>query len=234
MNKIKAVEEYGRLYLDRILKQQIADKESICKDWYEALKFFFSKSFYRGRKDELSERFMQAALKTLEESRLDKNFDRAILDNRLSANGVNNGRDRQMVLETLDFIYSLESYGNNIVKYTLNLVKEGKIKDVFQTLDKIFAIGDKLAALYLRDVVLIYDLEKLLKPDEFKYCQPIDTWVKQAALKLGIISLRGEDTETIKSAIIKSCFDDKVSPLLFNAGAWMVGAKSFELLIEKL
>lgn len=237
MSKIKEIEKFGRLYINRFLKEQITRKKNIYNDWFEALEFFFGRSFYRGRRDELSTRFMEATVMTLKEYKLTKNnFERKQLSSRLISNGVNNRHDRQMVLGIIDLIFnSLDSYENNIVQYTVNQIKEGKIADVFSTLDGIHAIGDKIASFYLRDVILICRLEKSLKSnDEFKYCQPIDTWVKQVAFKVGIIKSEEATIEDIKGAIIKSCLNVEVSPLLFNAGAWMVGANSFELLIERL
>jgi hypothetical protein len=32
--------------------------------------------------------------------------------------------------------------------------------------------------------------------------------------------------------IVSYCLQNKISPLLFNAGAWYIGARSFDLLIE--
>lgn len=235
MNKVKAIEKYGQLYLERFLQKHITNKEKIYNDWYEALKFLFGKVFYRGRKDELSKRFMNAAIKTLDGYKLDKDYNREMLDNLLKSNGVNNGRDRKMVLEVLDLIFSsLNNCHNNFVEYTINEIKEGKILDVFNTLDKIYAIGDKLASFYLRDIILVYKLETYLKPGDFKYCQPVDTWVKQVALKINLIKSEDNDIEIVKNKIIEGCLDAETSPLLFNAGAWLVGAKSFELLIESL
>ena len=235
MNKIKAIEKYGHLYVERFLQKQIASKADIYNDPQRATEFFFTKVFYRGRRDELSERFMNATLKTIRERRPSKNYDKTLFNNQLISNGVNNGHDRRMVLEVLDFTFnSLGPYSNNIVQYTIHQIKERKIADVFNELIGIHAIGNKLASFYLRDVIIIYQLEKLLKPDEFRYCQPIDTWVKQVALKIGIITQKDEDIEDTKNAIIKTCLDAGVSPLLFNAGMWMVGAQSFELLIESL
>jgi len=66
------------------------------------------------------------------------------------------------------------------------------------------------------------------------YCQPVDTWVKQVILKLGIIKSEKVSVEEIKTAIVNICFNEEVSPLLFNMGTWLVGAKSFDLLIEGL
>jgi hypothetical protein len=234
MKKIKSVEQYGQLYVKRFLGEQISKKDTVYDDWREALDFLFSKVFYRGRRDELSERFMQATLNTLRGVDLKKDYDKQLLDNRLQSNGVNNHKDRKMVCEVLDFIFNLPTpYDHNIVKYTIERIKNGKILDIFNELNTIYAIGDKLSSFYIRDVALVFDLEDKLLADDFKYCQPIDTWVKQVAIKLDIIAQQEGDVETIKSAIIDACRGANVSPLLFNAGAWMVGAKSFDLLIER-
>ncbi len=235
MKQIKSVEQYGQLYVKRFLREQISKKDIVYDDWREALDFLFSKVFYRGRKDELSERFMQATLNTLRGVDLKKDYDKQLLDNRLQSNGVNNHKDRKMVCEVLDFIFNLpDSYGYNIIKYTVERIKNREIESVFNELNGIYAIGDKLSSFYIRDVALVFELEDKLLADDFKYCQPIDTWVKQVAVKLGIISSQEGDIETIKSAIIDGCRGANTSPLLFNAGAWMVGAKSFDLLMEQL
>ncbi len=135
----------------------------------------------------------------------------------------------------VDFIFNLPApYKNNFVKYTVDQIKEDKILDIFNKLNGIYAIGDKLASFYLRDVILIFDLEKYLQVEDLQYCQPVDTWVKQVAIKLDIISSQAMEVKIVKLAIINACKNVNVSPLLFNAGAWMVGARSFELLIEKL
>ena len=54
------------------------------------------------------------------------------------------------------------------------------------------------------------------------------------ALKIKVIKSKDDNIEIIKNDIIKSCLKANVSPLLFNAGLWIVGANSFDLLIEKL
>lgn len=232
--KIKAIEKYGMLFVERFLKQHIHSKEKFYRNWYEALKFLLGSSFYRGRRDELSTRFLNAALKTLDEFKLNKNYNQKLLNDKLKANGVNNGRDRKMVLEVIDLVFNLpNSYKNNIVRYTIEQIKLGKIEEMFNKLDNIYAIGDKLASIYLRDIIVVYHLDEFLESEDFKYCQPIDTWVKQVVLKIGIIKSEKTKIEDIKTAIIKYCLDAKVNPLLFNAGAWLVGARSFELLIEK-
>ena len=54
-------ERYCRKYLDPL------DKEKLQDNWWEALKFFFDRSFMRGRRDKLSNEYYYFTFKTLEE-----------------------------------------------------------------------------------------------------------------------------------------------------------------------
>jgi hypothetical protein len=54
-------ERYCRKYLDSW------DKERLQNDWWEALNFFFSHSFMRGRRDELSNEYYHFTIKVLED-----------------------------------------------------------------------------------------------------------------------------------------------------------------------
>lgn len=55
-------ERYCKRYLDDTWK-----KESLENDWWDALKFFFSHSFMRGRRDKLSNEYYIFTIKTLED-----------------------------------------------------------------------------------------------------------------------------------------------------------------------
>jgi hypothetical protein len=92
-----------------------------------------------------------------------------------------------------------------------------------------------LRTFYLRDVALLEDMEDTIEAEDYPYFQPVDTWVKRVASSLAIIDERDEDRHSVvKEKIISECLAAEVSPLLFNAGAWMVGAHAYELLIERL
>jgi len=68
-------ERYRRKYLD------LWNKEMLQNNWWEALKFFFSHSFMRGRRDKLSNEYYYFAIKTLEDhfpittENLDKSYE---------------------------------------------------------------------------------------------------------------------------------------------------------------
>lgn len=235
INKIKSIEEYGRRYVERYLAEQIQNRESYLSDWKQSLELVFSKTFYRGRKDEISETFMGRTLKVLQEFDLDNKYDPQLLEDKLKAGGVNNRHDRKMVAGVIDFTRKLpDVYRNNIVAYSVKEIKSGNIRNIFNELDSIHAIGDKLASFYLRDIVIIYELQDFLTDTDLRYCQPVDTWVMQVSLKLGIIDGEGAKEDVVKEAIIAKCKEANVSSLFFDAGAWMIGTNSLEFLLEKL
>jgi len=58
---LKNVERLGEAYRDQYLKGQalgqLWKQDKLDNDWWEALKFFFSHSFMRGRRDKLSSEY---------------------------------------------------------------------------------------------------------------------------------------------------------------------------------
>ncbi len=235
MNKIQKIENFGQRYAREFLSPKKAPRNAIYQDWYRGLLFFFSKSFYRGRRDEISKIFEKRTVQTLEEFNLkrnlkifsSKNFQKLLLNNK-----VNNQIDRRMVCETIEFIKINKQ--KNIVRYSVEKIKSDSVGELTQEIKEIHGIADKLTGLYLRDIALVFRLEKVLKDEDLKYFQPIDTWVRQVAVVLRIIDDRENGNEKIKAKIIKECKKNKISSLLFNAGAWYVGKHSFELLFENL
>lgn len=241
--KVKLIVEKGEEYKKNFLTQY--DKDLLLTNWWEALKFYFDKTFYRGRIDKLSKKFKDAAIKALQEFRIWEkleelkingwidstrfNVDENPLQRLLREANVNHRGDRLMVIGTLSFISGLNE--RNIVKWTIKQIKNGKIEGVYSQLDNIPWIGDKLASFFIRDIVDLYELEAYLSPNDFIFTQPIDTWVKQICGRLEIITeelsnkkyLSNKDLREIKQAILKICNQFGVSPIKFNEGAWYVG-----------
>lgn len=249
--KIKVIADFGKKYQKKYLfneKQKTDLQNSLEKNWYEALKFFFTKSFMRGRKSNISIDFMNKAIKVLDEfsiNILDKNGEwEKGLEDELKSRGVNNKDDREMVKSIINFILGLKDYNYNLINYILQdyrLKKKFDVKKIYNELDKIHAVGDKIASLFLRDVACIFDLKIPYKKQI--YLQPIDTWVVQVLKKLNIVqnevknsSINGniDFLKTVREAIIKHCDDAKVSSIEFNQGAWYIGFHSFEILFENL
>lgn len=62
---MKNIEKLGERYCKKYLDSW--DKEKLQNNWWEALKFFFSHSFMRGRRDKLSNEYYNFTLKILED-----------------------------------------------------------------------------------------------------------------------------------------------------------------------
>lgn len=254
--KIKVIADFGKKYQEKYLfneKQKTDLQNSLEKNWYETLKFFFTKSFMRGRKANISINFMNKAIKVLDKffeerpiNTLKKNGEwEKYLEKKLNKGGVNNEDDREMVKSIINFILGLNKYKYNLINYILQeyyrLKKKFDVKKIYNELDKIYAVGDKIASLFLRDVACIFDLK--IPYEEQIYLQPIDTWVVQVLKKLNIVqnevknsSINGniDLLKTVREAIIEHCDDAKVSSIEFNQGAWYIGFHSFEILFENL
>lgn len=136
-----------------------------------------------------------------------------------------------MVLEVVDFLGDIGDH-LDIVTYSSEAIEEGKIGAVHDRLTDIHNIGQKKAALYLRDLVTIKDLEEGLAWEEYRYVFPVDTQVKQVATEIGIVD-EGVNTDTVIEEILDACLRD-VSPVEFNQGAWYVGAHAFDVVMSNL
>jgi len=230
---LKQIQEYGQRYCEEFLADDTVEKSKLLADWYEGLNFFFRKSFYRGRKDEISDVFRKRALEVIQEFDLRNNirkfksleFERLLLEK-----GVNNRVDRRMICQTIELIK--EKGGLNIVAYSVEQIKKGNVSKIYGELCEIFGVADKIATFFLRDLAIVFELEDNISSDDYVYFQPIDTWVRQVAERLRIIDKGENNTVTIKEKIITATLKESVSPLFFNAGAWYIGKHSFDLLFD--
>ena len=229
-SKYKSIEQYGSKYVKDYLS---LNKEELLSDPYKAFLFFLSKSFNRGRNDEISDRFYNRTVAALDKVGSFNNIlsNEGGLDSLLVDNQVNNHKDRDMVIDAIRYIKGLEGY--NIVSHAVEQIKAKHLQSAHREIDDIKQIGHKLASLFIRDVVFLFKLESYLSPEDQNYCQPIDTWVRQIVSKLEI-TVNGQRDEDVAVAIVKKCTEVGVSSLLFNAGAWLVGKDSFSLLFDRL
>lgn len=255
--KIRKIAEYSERFVEKHLKGKIERRRFLQQDWYRALEFFFAISFYQGRRDKVSTKFRDCAYKVLEStlgdsleskrSSIMKLKEAGNLDEEgwqrddnplcqsLKKGGVNKRGDRLMVISTLAFITTLDDW--NIVNWAVNQIRNGNLRQAYECLDseqkKIWSVGPKIAALFLRDIVTVFGLEDKVTDVDQIYLQPIDTWVRQVAVKLEMVQ-RGESAKKIRSVIVRDCLKCGVSPIAFNQGAWYVGTDSFNLLLEAM
>ena len=230
---------YGDKYKQKYLISE--DKEKLCSDWLEALRFFFDRSFMGGRVDVVSAKFKKRALTVVEswKNTLEKcwnlgvNWDKKRLKGDLSRRKVNKGLDRDMVIQTLEFISRKRNY--NIVLHSLNKIRNQETKELFGELNLIANVAEKKAALFIRDLVDLFGLEESISEDAFIYLQPIDTWVHQVCRRhLRILTSENPSWKEDAPKIVKHCLSLEISPVKFNQGAWYIGTHSLEILFEIL
>ena len=236
---LKMLAAYGELYAARFHTLEKSTLEELRTDWRKAFKFAIERFFYQGRRDKLSERFLKAAVETLEKSDIFTLPELTLvgdwetqLDSELKANRVAKGGDRKMIVSLLKFCQKIE--GGNLVRHSVSEIQAGKILVHYKRLSSkesegVFQIGPKVASLYLRDVVFKFDLEKELKfsIEEQLILRPTDTWVRQL--------LQGPKEETdrqIQERLAHECSIAEVSASLVNDGAWLIGARAHEILLQ--
>ena len=212
------------------------------KNWLDALEFFFHCVFFGGRRDNLSREYKDHTFKIItsfitNDKNLDVEIIRKIHDKLMEKTPRGNKfpeKDRKMVKEILEKL--LEIQNNNIVTYTLNYLEKwdlNGIEKIYNEIKEIHSIGRKKTTLFLRDLVDIFNLEDLEmakqykeqmhKYQMYKYFQPIDVWVSRVAKHFGINSNLNDDDKALQ--IVKNCLEseEKVSPIKFNQGAWLMG-----------
>jgi len=137
---------------------------------------------------------------------------------------LGNDEDIMMVLDVLSFISVPER--KNIYSFLKKLVEDDKIKKAYEDMDKLRAIGDKIATFTLRDIGL---LNPGLIKDNYRYAFPIDTWVKKIAEKIGCTS---ENRNEVRTCLLRKCREENINPLKFASGLWYLGFNSLDLLLE--
>ena len=235
IRKSRSIAEiYGTKYQCEVMHVDEWPPELLSTDWFASLEFWYSRSFYRGRKDEISDRFRNCAMSVIRNFGKDRLLDASNeeLSGLLGDAGVNNHIDRMMVIQSLEFIKKISNY--NLAAYSKDRIKAEKTQLIHSELQSIFGIGPKLASFYLRDLCFIYKLSPK-NQEQLVRLFPVDIWVKKVSVKLGIPGCtQGSNVEDIVEPVVQFCMNNNISPLLFNAGAWLIGAMSFDMLFELL
>jgi hypothetical protein len=251
MNKtlIKSIASYGNVYQERHLSEYNSDL--LLTNWWAALDFFFSRACFQGRRNALSQRVYDAVTEVLrpefEVTTRTANYERLCqqkwkpveqeLRKRIGKGKVGKARDVDMVLSTLGFIGHISDL--NIVRYSVEQIRLDNIDKHYAELQPsrsskgITQVGPKIAALYLRDLVSLYHLEDKVPSAFAFFLQPVDVWVEKLAHKLDIVD-DDANHHDIQTAIVALCQEHRISPLLFNQGAWYVGYYAFDIVLEIL
>jgi len=243
---LSALDALGERYIQQFLDSR--EGPSLYRNnWYEALLFFLSHLYMQGRRDEVSSMFWdemklcldkvfsknpKAVIESLwNEGSIPKNpglkdFDKknSPLWNKFNRK-MGKDRDLEMVLDVIRFVHGIPKY--NIVTYSIDQIRLGKIKSHRDDLQKIRQVGPKTSAFYLRDLVFLYEIK--LDHKDFISLQPIDTWVKQVRSLIDPSDTKIHDDEWFVEQAGKA-YDS----LRLNAGAWFLGKYSFPLSLALL
>ncbi len=251
---IQCVSKFGNEYHREHIENYSLEKKVLRQNWWEALKFWFDRAFYRGRRDEISQEMEKRAFQVLDEllGRNERKREAKLhqlaqkgwlrreqwkdeknpLQKTLMKGNVNNRYDRLLVISTLELLLALPN--NNIVAWSTGAIENKELESVHRWLDELFAVGDKIASFYLRDVVDLFKLQEAVKKQDGElYVQPVDTWVRQVAIEAEFVPKNTKDN-TIKKAIIDNCHKFGVDPIRFNQGAWYIGSNSFKIVLRNL
>lgn len=237
--RIQLIAQDGEYYKERFLRDLYPDPTWI-NNIDDNLRFLFGHAVYQGRRDKSSKKVDDAAQKTFKDLIAKHGADyvfhpkkkSVVMDEISKVIGAEKGKagrgnDIDLIEGLLSFI-SDYCDDNLIIPYTIEKIESGNIKDVYKELIGVKRIADKIATFYLRDVVSYFKLEDYLTDKDLIYIQPIDTWVKQIVWAVDITQEK-KDLEIIKHDIIKKCEVAGVRAHEFNMGAWLNGARAFQM-----
>lgn len=277
------LQKLGDDYIARYLRSE--DRDLLLSDWWEGLKFFFHRSFMRGRRDKLSYKYLYFTYEILNDyfeikansenaySRMCNErsyFDIAPLielkkkaknkkiqgfaefQDLASKNKIvsllitpkevkvpwqaetlsetvklDNHIDIMMVLDVLDFITAGPEH-KNIYRYVYDTLVANKASETFKELKGIYAIGDKISSLIIRDILLL-NPEIRISNENYKFAFPVDTWVEKIGKRLGYDEPKVSD---LKERIINDCLKANIDPCRVAAGLWFVGFHSMDVLMD--
>lgn len=157
-----------------------------------------------------------------------------LYDGRRKKSSTGKERDREMTVDTLSFIAeNLKPYDYNILRWSIDKIGKGNLKNVYKEIRSIRQIGDKTASLFLRDVVTIFKLENKVHLDDYVLLQPVDTWVRKISKRLNLAPSDISD-EKLKRNLVNICLKNGVSPIKLNQGIWYLGSFSLDILLRNL
>ncbi len=137
--------------------------------------------------------------------------------------GIDVESDRKMVLSFLKFVHkNTEKFDFNAMLWLQNQIEKGKIIETYDFLkEEIFNVGDKLAALGIRETMSLYNMDIETYDDEVaEKLLPIDTQVRKTLGPTGLKWVeKDDDVDQIRRKIIQLC-KNKMSPIRFDQGLW--------------
>ena len=248
---LKKVISFSQIYDRENLNKLINNLPTMLKDVNVAILHVLTTLMFRGRSDELSNRYancLKLSMRELYESgkldlkrgitnsqikellkKYDKHVKREI--------GKSNERDKEMIESYFKYVYPhLQNYGYNPILYIKDNVEKGKIwRTYYCLITRIKWSGQKLVGFLLRDLIDALKYRDNLTEADLIYIFPVDTWVEQVTFMLWgkefmrkpkRIRRRGRlylDANEVKYIAITECLERGIHPSDFNKGAWKIG-----------
>lgn len=128
------------------------------------------------------------------------------------------------IAELAQEIYRLNGRGS-IAEWVLDAVTEtGRLEPEFLRMVDVRGVGPKLTSLFLRDVILLFELEDGVDHADRLFLQPIDKWMRAIAPLL-IEEIDADDTAdwVLAGKVAKYCRYSRVSGVAFNMGVSYFG-----------
>lgn len=266
--KMSIIASFSKSYR-KICKDQKADMgisrwNEVLNDWWLALRFFFDRAFYQGRRDELSRKYENATLQALgnlfgrsatsRQRKLWELYDNGFLTKknwkkrrnslRIALEGtytIDGGEsktgkkgDRLMVQSVLGFICDEKRCSR---PRPLNIVRYmvENIKD-----KKVAALANELDGIYqVGEKIYSLLLRDVVDLFGLSNCLTADDFKCLQAVDTWVEQLAnklGFQGSKTKLAVelAEACRRYEVDPIAFNQGAWYLAAHSFDVLTENI
>jgi len=216
---------------------KLKNVEELLKSKKKSIKFFIGCGFLRGRQDELStiycDCFYEAFDRVINDFDITKELildsvDKIVEEYRKNVKSIPykvNEKDVDMISSSLKFVAS----HLNPIKYIIEEIKKGRVKEIYIELTKIREWGPKLSSMLIRDVVIFFKLEKHLKLEDYILLFPIDTHVRKFIQKL-YPETKKMKIEELRKYCVSKIKGSGFSPLYVNIGMWLVHAKAGKLI----
>jgi len=222
-----ALAELGKLSLEYEKQSHMEYKDLYLSTPKEALAYFLTPLFYRGRFDWLSEIYAKEAVSRVrkfiesqgwrepDESRDELGLSKPVMDSGYKFPKA----DQRMVYGAVRLTIKVPS--KNVVFEAKSSIESKAARKIYDRIVEIPYVKDKLTCLFLRDLASLYDLIDKVTEDVDLFL-PIDTWVRQYCERLKIASA-STSNEEIKQKMIETCnsFTQHVPVICFDHGLWV-------------
>lgn len=124
------------------------------------------------------------------------------------------------------FVHQLASDDFNLFKWAKRLLSQGRTDEATTCLLAVHAVGPKIAAFFLRDVVAGSGMAEAVISD-VHLIQPIDVWVRRAIVELTGDRELAKPTRDRESAkrMVQLAGELDVAGAALNAALWVLGAR---------